>query len=155
MEFLIETEDSGYINGDSSAHSSWLVSGLNWGPGAPAGVGEFLIFLSFSADGSYVSLDGSGLGVPIVPNPGTLAFGADSIPIDITGDPVSDVLYDTATLTGVTSLTSFLALGLSFGEALAVDAMHVSFEVTHVPEPATIALAGLGLCSTLLIRRRK
>jgi len=157
VEFSITTDDGGYLNGVPAAHSSWFITGLNWGPGEPAGIFTGLIFLSFDIDGTYVPLDGTALGVPIVPNPGTLAgvTGADAIPIDVAGDPVDFIPFDTLGLTGETLLTTLLALGVPFGDALSVNSMHVGFETVHVPEPASMMLLGTGLAAVVLARRRR
>jgi len=151
ISFDIETIDGGFVNAVSGAGSSWAISGFE----VPSSTYEFLIFLSFSIDDVPVTLDLSGIPLPVVPNPSPLLLGADAVPIDVAGDPVDPVVFDILALTGAPLLTTLLGFGLSFGDALAVNGMTVAFEVVHVPEPATLALAGFGLCSTLLIRRRK
>ncbi|NOZ40378.1 MAG: PEP-CTERM sorting domain-containing protein [Planctomycetes bacterium] len=156
IEFSITTDDSGALAGISGDPSSWLISGLNWGPGAGDAVATGLIFISFDIGGTYVALDAGGA-VPIVPNPGTLAgvFGADAVPLDIAGDPASAIAWDTFAQFGTTNFGIFTGLlGISVLDAIAIDSMHIGFEVIHVPEPATLTLAGMCLCSTLLMRRR-
>jgi len=153
LEFWISSDDSGFLNEAIPDQSQWIISGLNWGPGSEAAVATRIVWLTFSADGVPVPLDGTLLGIQIAPHPIT---GADAIPIDIAGAPVeTGTFFDTLSLTGAPLFVTLGLLGLSNPDALAVDAMHVGLEIIHVPEPATLALAGLGLCSTLLIRRRK
>jgi len=160
IEFSITTDDDGFLASSLTANSSWFISGLNWGPGSDPAVGAGLLFVSFDSLGTYLPLDGTAFGLPIVPNPGTLAgvTGAPALPLDISGDDVSITPFDVIGLTGgaATSMGSLLiALGMDTPTALSVTSMHVGFEIVHVPEPASFALAGMGLCSTLLIRRRK
>ena len=151
IHISFKTLGGGFLNATPSAHSTWIVDGLNWGPGSLPGIGAGLIFLSWDDDGVGVPIDGSAFMLPVVPDPVT---GFPALPLDISGDPVSTVFYDTASLTGATMLTSFLALGLTISEALGVNSMHVSFEVTHIPEPTSIAMLGTGLASVLMLRRR-
>jgi len=151
ISFDIETIDGSFLNADSGAGSVWAISGFE----LPSSTYEFLTFLSFSIDDVPVALDLSGVGLPTVPNPSPLLFGADAVPIDVMGDPVDPVVFDILALTGAPLLTTLLGFGVSFGDALAINGMTVGFEVVHIPEPATLALMGLGLCSTLLMRRRR
>jgi hypothetical protein len=160
VEFSITTDDAGFLAGSLTENSAWFITGLNWGPGSPPGVAAGLIFLSFDSDGTFLDLDGTGFGVPIVPNPGVLAgvHGAPSVPLDISGDPVDAIPFDVVALTdgAATSMGALLiALGMDQQTALSVNSMHIGFEVTHIPEPATLALLGVGLCSTLLMRRKR
>ena len=157
VEFSISTDDSEFLAGTPSAPSVWEISGLNWGPGEPAGVAAGLIFLSWDIDGVFVPLDGTAFGLPVVPNPGTLAgvHGAPAIPLDIAGDLLDIIPFDTLDLAGTSMGGILVALGVPPLTALEVDSMHIGFEVTHVPEPATLALLGVGLCSTLLMRRKR
>jgi len=155
IEIRITSDDSGFLNADSSIDSVWALSGLNWGPGSAPAVGAGLVFLSFDVDGTFVDLTPFA-GLPIVPNPSPgVAFGADAIPIGVAGVPVDFIAtFDTASLLGPL-LSTLIDFGVPFGTALSVDGMSVGFEVTHIPEPASIALMGVALCSTLLMRRRK
>ncbi|NOY43485.1 MAG: PEP-CTERM sorting domain-containing protein [Planctomycetes bacterium] len=149
VSFSISSDDSGYINASAPAHSQWIISG--WAD--PTAVATRIVWLSFTADGVGVPLDGTVLGLPVFPHPTT---GIDAFPIDITGDPAeTGTFFDTLSLTGQTLLVTLQLAGLTLGEAAAVDSMQVGLEVAHIPEPATMALMGFGLCSTLLIRRRK
>lgn len=151
IEFWITTDDGGYLNETSGADSFWAIDGLSWGPDGLPAVATGLIFLSFDIDGTFVELDGAAAGIPIVPHP---LGGHDSIPIDIAGDPVSLIAFDTASLTGTPLLTSLLALGVSFSDALSVNSMHVGLEVKHIPEPASVILLGVG-CAALVTGRRR
>ncbi len=149
VSFSISTNDSGYLNASAPDHSQWIISG--WAD--PTAVATRIVWLSFTADGVGVPLDGTALSLPILPHPTT---GIDAIPLDIAGDPAEvGTYFDTLSLTGQTLIVTLQLLGLNLGQAAAVDSMQVGLEVTHVPEPASMALMGLGLCSTLLIRRRK
>ncbi|MEO2049812.1 MAG: PEP-CTERM sorting domain-containing protein [Pirellulales bacterium] len=160
VEFSMTTDDGGFLADSLADNSAWFITGLSWGPGSPPGVGAGWIFLSFDSDGTYLPLDGTAFGIPIVPNPGTFAgvTGAPAIPLDFSGNDVSLIPFDVVALTSgaATSLgTLLIALGMDTATALSVTSMHVGFEVAHIPEPATVALLGVGLCSTLLLRRRK
>jgi len=160
VEFSITTDDSGFLASSLADNSAWAIAGLNWGPGSDPAVGAGFLFISFDADGTYLPLDGTAFGIPIVPNPGVFAgvAGADAFPLDITGIDVSLTVFDVTALTGglATSMGALLgALGMDTATALSVTGMSVGFEVTHIPEPASFALMGVALCSTLLMRRRK
>ena len=160
IEFSLTTTDGGYIADTPADNSAWAIAGLNWGPGEPPAVATGLIFISFDADGTYLPLDGTGFEIPIVPNPGTLAgvTGADALPLDIAGDPVDTIPWDISALTEgeVPSMGAlFLALGMDVPTAFSVTSMHIGLEIMHVPEPTSMALLGTGLCSVMMVRRRR
>ena len=157
VEFVITTDDSGFLAGSLTEPSTWIISGLNWGPDEPPGIAAGLIFISFAADGAFVPLDGTGFGLPVVPNPGTFAgvTGAPAIPLDIAGDPVDLIPWDTFELAETTMGGILIGLGLDVSTALSVDSMHVGFEVTHIPEATSLLLVGMGCLALTAGRRRR
>jgi hypothetical protein len=151
-----QTGDGGFLNANPVKESALVINGLNWGDDPRPAVGTGLLFLQFDIDGAYVDLT-TALGIPIVPNP---LNGGDSIPIDIAGDDVSALGlllgdYGGEELVDSTLASVLTAFGVPFTDVLSVNSIHFGFEVTHIPEPSAMALLGAGLCSTLLVRRRR
>jgi hypothetical protein len=151
-----QTGDGGFLNADPLKESALVINGLNWGDDPRPAVGTGLLFLQFDIDGVIQDLQ-SALTIPIVPNP---LNGGDSIPIDIAGDDVSTLGlllgdYGGEELVDSTLFGVLTAFGIPFNDAQLVNSIHFGFEVTHVPEPATMALLGVGLCSTVLMHRRR
>jgi len=166
IEFVVDTvtpDDITAVTGDglflnSTApgappvgNSAWLVPDLSWGTADPA-VNALNSLIQFTDDGVFASLSPA-FGLPIVPHP---VNGGDAIVIPTAGDDAAIVplIFSGAGLGG-TLTTILFALGVAPADIPGINGMVVSFEVTHIPEPASIALMGVALCSTLLMRRRK
>jgi hypothetical protein len=152
IEFAMTTDNGEYLASDPLANSTWVISGLNWGSDPRPAVAAGLIFLAFDIDGNFVDLT-TALGVPIVPHPIT---GADSIPIDIQGEDVSLIPFDTGALVGMPLQNILAAFGVPLLDVRSVNSMHVGFEVMLIPEPGSLALVSCGLTTLALtcIRRR-
>jgi len=156
VEFWIDTYsdgDSGFLNADGGDESAFIISGLDWGSGSPPAVAAGALFIQFDRDGVFETLT-TAL-APVVPHP---VNGASAIVIDITGTPVDTIPLIFGSGPGGLggALAGLLtAFGVDPFTVSGINGIHIGLEVTHIPEPASFALMGVGLCSTLLMRRRK
>ncbi|MCA9101269.1 MAG: PEP-CTERM sorting domain-containing protein [Planctomycetales bacterium] len=152
LEIWFETASGGFLAGSSFSPSTFLVSGLNWGEGAPPAQAVGLLYISFDSNGVYQSLNPENGIAPIIPHPLT---GQDTIVVDVDGEPASDIPFDVGA--PLSLLLANLLTDNSTGNILSVNSMHLGFEVAHVPEPAslvTLAVGAVALCGVTRRRRR-
>lgn len=142
------------IEGVSAASSAGAKIQLLW---APAGTTDINLFTAF---GTLINV-GS-------PTPGRFAGGIQTIPTPQAGGTAAVVLrgfvgadYATASVRGSTAILTFAATGnplttpAGSPAALTTDGGFTGLNLTAVPEPTSMALAGLGAASLLIFRRRK
>jgi hypothetical protein len=151
LDFWFNTNDGGYLANSLLAESQFLIQGINWGPGAPPAVGVGLLYISFDVDGVFEELAfPNGLGLPILPHPIT---GQDSIVLDVDGDPADAVPFAVGISLGQI-LSGTLAGEPTTIDIVAVNSMHIGFQIHHIPEPTSMMLVISGLVGLCLVRRR-
>lgn len=151
LDFWFTTENGGYLASNLLAESEFLISGINWGAGAPPAVAVGLLYISFDSNGQFLDLlEDNALMLPILPHPIT---GQDSLVLDVDGAPADAIPFDVDIALGVV-LGQILVEG-GTPNILAVNSMHVGFAVAHIPEPASAMLVATGLAGLCLVRRRR